>query len=415
MCMAGERRSRASQSPMNYRCIAATFLLSTAALATPVTSWAQGTTDEATTSMARARFKEGVGYYDKGQFEMARASFLQAYALKKHPAILLNLAWSCLKSGHALEGAHYFKQFLTDAKDITDKQRSDANDGLSQAHAKLGQIDVTGAPGLDVTIDGDHVGTTPLAEPVLVEVGTHAIHVKAPDGTLDMQTLTVLGGEKQTARFRTIPIPPPPPVPVAAPPPAPVAPPPPQAAIPPPPPAPIAPPPPPPPVQEAAKPAEIAPNEVPTESSPSSSSSMPLWPGFVGLGVTAAGVIVGAVSLSSVATAQNNANNQASNILAVGGMCPPTPPPPNANASYTTQYQQLIAACGKYSDDNNLVKVDRTVGWVSLGVGAVFLAGSITYLVVAVTHNNAHQGSTQAMLVPMVGPSLSGVSVVGTF
>ena len=27
-------------------------------------------------------------YFDKGQFELARAAFLQAYALKKHPAIL---------------------------------------------------------------------------------------------------------------------------------------------------------------------------------------------------------------------------------------------------------------------------------------------------------------------------------------
>src|ERR1700677_4196883 len=128
---------------MNYRCIAAAaLLLSTAALTTPEASWAQGSTDEATTSMARARFKEGVGYYDKGQFELARASFLQAYALKKHPAILLNLAWSCVKSGHSLDGAHYFKQFLADSTDASDKQRADANDGLSQARAKLGQLEV---------------------------------------------------------------------------------------------------------------------------------------------------------------------------------------------------------------------------------------------------------------------------------
>src|SRR5580700_2027872 len=139
---------------MNYRCIAAALLLSTAALTAPVASWAQGASDEATTTMARARFKEGVMYYDKGQFELARASFLQAYALKRHPAILLNLAWSCVKSGHALEGARYFKQFLTDSKDVTDKQRADVNDGLSQARAKLAQVDVTGAAGLDVTIDG---------------------------------------------------------------------------------------------------------------------------------------------------------------------------------------------------------------------------------------------------------------------
>ena len=74
---------------------------------------ARAETEDPTTAVARSRFKEGVDFYDKGQYEQARASFLQAYALKKHPAVLLNLAWSCLKSGHALEAEHYFKQFLS--------------------------------------------------------------------------------------------------------------------------------------------------------------------------------------------------------------------------------------------------------------------------------------------------------------
>jgi hypothetical protein len=393
---------------MNYRCLVAALLLSTAAMTTPAASWAQGASDEATTTMARARFKEGVVYYDKGQFELARASFLQAYALKRHPAILLNLAWSCVKSGHALEGARYFKQFLTDSKDVTDKQRADVNDGLSQARAKLAQIDVTGAAGLDVTIDGDHVGTTPLAEPVLVEVGTHSVRVRAPDGTSDMQSITVLTGEKASAHFRVAP--PPPPAPLPPPPPTPAVAAPPEVA---------APPPQQPPtttttLQEPPKPLEPTPAEQPAQPR----TTMPLWPSFVGLGLTAASVVVGVVALSAVGTAQTNANTEASSIINAGGMCPPVAPSPNAGSSATMQYQQFLAACSKYSDDNNLVSVDKTVGWVSLGAGAALLAGSIVYLVVAVSHNSAPSDSPpppQALVLPMVSPSLSGLAVVGTF
>src|ERR1700757_3815616 len=98
----------------------------------PTASSAQTAADDPTTTMARARFKEGVEFYDKGEYEQARAAFLQAYALKKHPAVLLNLAWSSLKSGHVLEGKKYFEQFLNEAKDATDKQKADANDGLTQ-------------------------------------------------------------------------------------------------------------------------------------------------------------------------------------------------------------------------------------------------------------------------------------------
>ena len=53
---------------------------------------------------ARARFKEGVEFYDKGQYENARLAFLQAYALKKHPAVLLNLAQSSAKAGPSARG-----------------------------------------------------------------------------------------------------------------------------------------------------------------------------------------------------------------------------------------------------------------------------------------------------------------------
>src|SRR5512138_3004452 len=98
---------------MNTRAIAAALLVSLAPTTFGVSAFAQA--DDPITKQARARFQEGVDYFDKGNFESARASFLQAYALKKHPAVLLNLAQSCLKSNHALEAATYFKQYLREA------------------------------------------------------------------------------------------------------------------------------------------------------------------------------------------------------------------------------------------------------------------------------------------------------------
>src|SRR5277367_177307 len=140
---------------MRTRPLAVALFVAFAPATFAVPTYAQSATDDPTTDIARARFKEGVSFYDKGQYEQARAAFLQAYALKKHPAVLLNLAWSSLKSGRTLEAERYFKQFLSEGKDSTDKQRADANDGLSQAHAKLGRIDVVAAAGTEVTVDGD--------------------------------------------------------------------------------------------------------------------------------------------------------------------------------------------------------------------------------------------------------------------
>src|SRR5580692_4392580 len=154
---------------MKTRPLAIALLLSIAPATFPTAALAQAGSEDPVTAMARARFKEGVEFYDKGQFEQARAAFLQAYALKKHPAVLLNLAWSCLKSGHALDAERYFKQFLVDGKEISDKQRADATDGLSQSRNKIGRIDVVAPPGTEITIDGDRAGSAPLTDPVPVE------------------------------------------------------------------------------------------------------------------------------------------------------------------------------------------------------------------------------------------------------
>src|SRR5262245_710202 len=74
------------------------------------TAWAQGA--DAVTEVARQRYEEGVKAYDAGRFEDARSAFLQAYALKRHPAVLLNLGLSEIKSKYPEDGGNHLQQFL---------------------------------------------------------------------------------------------------------------------------------------------------------------------------------------------------------------------------------------------------------------------------------------------------------------
>src|SRR5438132_10193537 len=129
---------------MHARPIAVAVLLTftPVVLGAPVAR-AQGSADDETTKVARARFQEGVEFYDKGQYEKARAAFLQAYALRKHPAVLLNLAQSSLKANHHLEAVRYFQQYLREAQNISAAQRADAERGLAEARQKLGRLDIS--------------------------------------------------------------------------------------------------------------------------------------------------------------------------------------------------------------------------------------------------------------------------------
>ena len=373
---------------MKTRPLAVALLLALAPATFPTIVWAQAPSDDATTSMARARFKEGVEFYDKGDFEQARVSFLQAYALKKHPAVLLNLAWSCVKSGHALEAERYFKQFLTEGKDITDKQRADANDGLTQSHSKLGRIEISATAGTEVTIDGEKVGTAPLSDPVAVEAGAHTVKFKGPDGGTDTQSVTVLGGEKATAKFgkggsapatttttpeETKPTP--------------------EETK---------------PTPEETKPAETAHTPPGAESHGTSPLSPPatLWPAIV-LGVAAVGGFVGAgVMVGFKNQAQNQANTTAAQIVGHGGGGG------SCSAPIAANFQQ---ACAAYTTDNNQVNQDATAGNLLAGVGVAATVGFIAYWLLADKGGSGKAATMHPVLTPVVGRSLSGLSMSASF
>jgi tetratricopeptide (TPR) repeat protein len=146
------------------------------AVAPDVAAQASG---DAFTDMARQRFQEGVRLFDQGKFEEARAAFLQAYALKKHPAVLLNLAQSELRSDHPVEAARHFSEFLRDNPNADPAERKAAEDGLASARTKTARVDVkVDVDGAEVFIDGELVGRAPLPEAVDVAAGTRTVEVR---------------------------------------------------------------------------------------------------------------------------------------------------------------------------------------------------------------------------------------------
>lgn len=177
-------------SPSLTQLASATALLG-ALLLVPSPAHAQ---DDVTLTMARERFKEGVGYFDKKDFAKARVAFLQAYALKKHPAVLLNLAQSELRSGHEADAAKHFAQYLRDYKDATDAERQGAETGLTAAKALVAEVAVdVDANGAEVYIDGDLEGQAPLPGPVFLAPGSHELNAKKEGKTAKTQVSAVAG------------------------------------------------------------------------------------------------------------------------------------------------------------------------------------------------------------------------------
>lgn len=93
---------------------------------------AEETTADEATREARDRFREGVSLYDRANYEAATAKFKQAYALKRHPDVLLNVGWSCLRAGHHDEAREAFREYLRSARDASADKRAQAERGLEE-------------------------------------------------------------------------------------------------------------------------------------------------------------------------------------------------------------------------------------------------------------------------------------------
>jgi hypothetical protein len=146
------------------------------------------------TEVARQRYEEGVKAYDAGRFEEARTAFLQVYALKRHPAVLLNLGQSELRSNHLEDSGKHLQQFLREHAAATPEQRAAAEKAIADVKRKTGFLVVTAdANGADISVDGVLIGKAPLLDPVFVTPGKHTLFATYLDRSATTQVDAKIG------------------------------------------------------------------------------------------------------------------------------------------------------------------------------------------------------------------------------
>src|SRR4051812_23644932 len=135
--------------------------------------------EEDATAAARERFKAGVAFFDKKEYEKARLAFLQVYALKKHPAVLLNLAQSELRSAHEADAAKHFAAYLRESKEATEAEQQAAQAGLNASKLVVAEVAVSvDVDGAEVYVDGTLEALSPLPGPVYLSPGTHSLEAR---------------------------------------------------------------------------------------------------------------------------------------------------------------------------------------------------------------------------------------------
>jgi hypothetical protein len=384
---------------------------------------------DAVTEMARRRFQEGVKFFDQKKYEEARAAFLQAYALKHHPAVLLNLAQSEIRSGHPLEASRHFTAYLRESP-ASGAERGEAEKGLAAARTKLGRIHVAVPTGAEVMVDGESVGQAPFSEPIDVLPGTHTVEGKLGTRTASSQvsvqvgksasvTLNLEGGTAATP----VPVPPTtgPTPPTATPP---------------------------------AETPEKPPAEGPKEATPPAGETVQVstegrepffvWLGHNGVGIAGvAATLIGAGVGTGFAIAANkasdNADTVASQIQAEAqridvvstSMCVDphkkvyeesiyADKPGNMTAEQTRleEVARIENACNMLTNNIDVRKKDRTyatAGFVLAGVGLTTTLAAYFLTSGRSSSTTSKGASVRFVTLPIVGPSQTGLAVIGTF
>lgn len=128
---------------------------------------------------AARHFDRGYLLAQQGSLEAAIAEFKQAYALSPHPTVLYNLGQAYAASGRAVEAVQTLRKYLETADPKTDaERRSQAAALMEYQGQRIGTLELSVEPsGAEVSLDGELLGTAPLAGPLSITAGTHALTV----------------------------------------------------------------------------------------------------------------------------------------------------------------------------------------------------------------------------------------------
>lgn len=130
---------------------------------------------DATTTRARELFQRGVDAYARGVYYEALQAFQEAYQLRPHPSVRVNIANCYDKLDRPAEAIQAFEQFLGSGSGSPQQQR-EVQDALERLRKRVGRLVLRVQPdGARVVIDNSDERRSPLPDSVLLKAGRHQV------------------------------------------------------------------------------------------------------------------------------------------------------------------------------------------------------------------------------------------------
>jgi tetratricopeptide (TPR) repeat protein len=144
---------------------------------------------------ARERYERAKTLFDEGVYEQALIEFRRAFDLAPAVPILYNIARTAAVANRFPEALCAFEAYLErGGRTLPWRRKEEIKKEMEELRTRVASLEVAVAiDGATVTIDGEERGTSPLAEPVVLNAGRHV--VIATKGSSRRRITIVLAGE----------------------------------------------------------------------------------------------------------------------------------------------------------------------------------------------------------------------------
>lgn len=151
---------------------------------------------------AKERFLKGLEFVQNESWDAALAEFLASRELYPTKVALKNAAISLRQLKRYSEALDMYRELAREfGSSLTPEEKKNVDDAIAALQASVGEVVVeSDQRESTVIIDGQQRGTTPLAQPIVVNAGTHTVRVvKEGFETFEAQLL-VAGSQKKAVK-----------------------------------------------------------------------------------------------------------------------------------------------------------------------------------------------------------------------
>jgi hypothetical protein len=148
---------------------------------------------------ARKHYDRAIELVDDGQLPGAVIEFQRAYDLTKNFSVLYNIGQVYVSIAKPVEAISAYEAYLVGGgRRIPADRRADVEREIARQRARVATLVFRILPdGATVRVDGNEIGKTPLAQPLLISVGEHVVSAAAQGHEPVELKVTVAGEDRR--------------------------------------------------------------------------------------------------------------------------------------------------------------------------------------------------------------------------